>query len=133
MIILDFFKDLFADAPEPPCLPSLFPEIDAVYASGQIPLTARITIGQGHGTSMLLPVPSTSTREEAYAAVQAHYEALYGPHVKITVGHLCTSPEDDELGTWAHSASVNASCDHGLSMRIATIGVVTNREGRTCG
>lgn len=84
-----------------------------------------------HGLSYItLDLPASSDRDEAYAAVQARYAHQYGPHVKITVSHLCTTPEDREEGTWAHSASVNASCDHGLVQRIATIGVVTQGAGQ---
>jgi len=131
MTVRQFFKDLFADAPEPPCLPSLCPEIDAVYASGQIPLVARITIGQDHGQHILLPIPDDADRQTASDALQAHYAALYGEHVKITVQHLCSTPHDREEGTWAHSAAVEARCDHGLGERIATVNVIT-QEGRTC-
>lgn len=126
MTIRQFFKDLFADEPEP--LLIIFPKIDAVYASGQIPMMARITIGQGHGQYIMLPIPSTSGREDAYDALQAHYGAQYGEHVKITVEHLCSSPEDPDEGTVRHSAAVTAQCEHGLSMRVCTVDVVTNRE-----
>lgn len=79
---------------------------------------------------LALGLPSTSTRDEAYDAIQAHYEALYGPHVVITVQHLSSTPEDREEGTVRHSAAVVAKCDHGLTERIATVNVVT-QEGRT--
>ena len=126
MTIRQFFKDLFADAPEP--LLIIFPKIDAVMRAGHTPMVARITIGQGHGQYFLLPIPSIATREQAYAAIQAHYANLYGPHVVITVTHLCSSPEDREEGTVRHSASVTAQCEHGLTQRICTVDVITQRE-----
>lgn len=79
---------------------------------------------------LTLDVPDDADHLTAYAAVQAHYADLYGPHIKISVDHLSTSPEDEEEGTVRHSASVTAQCDHGLVQRIATINVVTNRSER---
>lgn len=114
----DDFEDIFATEGGP------------TWAYGEPPMTARITIGQGHGQTIMLRCPSSSSREEAYAAVQAHYAHQYGPHVKITVQHLSTTPEDQEEGTVANSASVTGRCDHGLSQRICTVNVVT-QEGRT--
>lgn len=111
----DEFEDIFATEGGP------------TWSYGEPPMTARITIGQGHGQTIMLRCPRSSDRLTAYAAVKAHYEALYGPHVVITVQHLSSSPDDDELGTVRHSAAVTAQCDHGLSMRICTVNVVTKR------
>lgn len=92
----------------------------------------KISTYSSSGLSYLtLDLPDYADRLTAYAALQAHYASLYGEHVVITVLHLCSTPDDPDEGTVAHSASVTATCEHGLTERIATVNVVTKRKGRT--
>lgn len=131
MTVLQFFKTLFA-APEPPDRwAALKGQIAAIVGADHTPMSARVTTGVLAGGYIDLPVPDDATRELAYAAVKTFFEAIYGPHVKISVKHLCTTPHDREEGTVAQSAKVMAACSHGLGwQQLCTLYVITNREVR---
>lgn len=56
-----------------------------------------------------LPVSYESTLEEVFMAAQTHYASMVGENFIVEVKHLCSTPDDAELGTEAHRAMIYAA------------------------
>jgi len=105
--------------------------LDAFTATDDSPLVARVAGGPRERRYFQLPLLSSTTDLEAVRqAIQAHYEASYGPDVLVRAERLCSSTWDEEEQTDHHLLTVEAACQHGLSAR-TVVEVVLQRAAFT--